>query len=360
MAEPKASPDVFTLETPTAPIPSPEESPPKDAPPAKGRGKGAPPRPPRFPALRAGLAHAWRSRRALLLVLVVQLLLGLTVAAPLHGRLRQHLDHHVQSAAFAGERDEVAKAAGWDAGLDPGVWADFKRVEAPFLEGISAALVWLAVVAWAFGALASGGFLSTGEVAIGVRPGSQVPGEPGPRTCAAFLAGGGRWFWPMLRTSLCFLVLVEGILGRFVFEGWGPVAARSQREAASGWTPWWGERTREAAFVFSFLFFRAAADLARAHLVLRGRRSAVLAFLRGIGTLVRRPLRAGGLALAIGLPEMALLLLCAWTLGLFPGGGVPHLLGAFLVLQAAVLVRWAGRAALLAGNLRLLSDVSRA
>ena len=124
--------------------------------------------------------------------------------------------------------------------------------------------------------------------------------------------------------------------------------------AASQATGWLGQREREAAFVALFLVFRAAADLGRAHLVVRGRRSALLAFGRGLWTLVRHPLRAGGLAVLVGVPEMLLLLSCASLLARFAGGTWWHLLGAFLVLQAAVLVRWWARAALLAGNVRLL------
>ena len=77
------------------------------------------------------------------------------------------------------------------------------------------------------------------------------------------------------------------------------------------------------------------------------RRSAVVAFARGLWRTVRHPVRTLGLALAVGLPAMALLLL----LSLVPFGGAawPALLVTFLLVEVAVLVRWASRAALLAG-----------
>jgi hypothetical protein len=53
-------------------------------------------------------------------------------------------------------------------------------------------------------------------------------------------------------------------------------------------------------------------------------------------------------------PEVLLLFVCALCLQSFPGGSWTQILGAFLVLQAAVLVRWTSRAVLLAGNVRLL------
>jgi hypothetical protein len=295
------------------------------------------------------------------MVVAVQVLLALTIAAPLHARLRASFDDHVQAAALAGEPDAIARATGFSSGLDGGLWGDFRREEATSLKGLEAALAWLAVVAWAFGAFASGGFLATTRDAAPttLEPATPTPAEARVGRCARFLAGGGRWFWPMLRMSVVFAVLVFGILGRVVFEAWAPAAAKLEKESASGWAVTTGERMREGAFVFAFLFLRAAADLGRARLVVEGRRSAFLAFLRGMVVLVRRPLRAGGVAIATGLVEMALLLACAALMGLFPGGRVPDLLGAFLTLQAAVYVRWAARAALLGANASLLADLAR-
>ena len=333
---------------------------------------GAPPRR-RRPALAAGIAYAWRARRAILFLVLAQLAFGLTIALPLRARVGPVLDVHPHAPALAGEPDAYDRAAGWTDGLDWSLLADLRKKEAPFLEGLSLALVWLAVLAWLFGQAAAGGILATAaekdleDGAPPPRPGS-APGSayepaapstagaaPGPRGFVArFLAGAGRWFFPMLRTSLVFLVLCEGVVRRVVFEAWGGIARDLESRAKADTIAWWGERRRELVYVAAFLVLRAAADLAKAHLVAFGRKSAVIAYVRGFATLLRHPLRAGGLALLVGVPEVALLFLCALLMQSFPGGTWTQILGAFLVLQAAVLVRWTSRAVLLAGNVRLL------
>jgi hypothetical protein len=304
--------------------------------------------------LLAGVEFAWRSRRALLVVTLVQLLFGLTVALPLRARFATHLDAHPHAAALAGEPSAFDRAAGWEAGLDWSLLADVRRKEAPFLDALSIALVWLGVAAWLFGQAVAGGLLASAaedEAALaGGAPPSAGAGT-GPRGAVArFLAGAGRWFFPMLRTSLCFLVLAELVVRRLVFETWGGIAGDAESRATSDAVPWWGERQREIVYLVLFLAFRAGADLGRAHLVVKGRRSAVIAFGRGLWTLVRHPVRAGGLALLVAVPEMLLLAACAWLLARFPGGTPLHLVGAFVALQLAVYVRWSARAALLAGD----------
>ena len=152
-----------------------------------------------------------------------------------------------------------------------------------------------------------------------------------------------------------FLTVTMLLARRVVFETWGGIAGDAEGEAKSQAAAFWGARTRELTFLGLFLVFRAAADLGRAHLVVRGRRSAVLAFLRGLGTLARHPLRAGGLAVLVAVPEALLVLALTAMVPGVSGSSWTHLVGLFLVFQAAVLVRWAARAALLAGNVRLLA-----
>ena len=341
---------------------------------AVGAPEGAAATPPRRrrPALAAGIAYAWRARRALLLLVLAQLAFGLTIALPLRARVAPVLDVHPHAPALAGEPDAYDRAAGWTDGLDWSLLADLRKKEAPFFEGLSLALVWVAVLAWLFGQAAAGGILATAaekdleDGAPPPRPGaspepwtaatpSTAGAAPGPRGFVArFLAGAGRWFFPMLRTSLVFLVLCEGIVRRVVFEAWGGIAGDLESRAKADTIAWWGQRRRELVYVVAFLVLRAAADLGRAHLVAFGRRSALIAYVRGFATLVRHPLRAGGLAVLVGVPEVALLFVCALFMRSFPGGTWTQMLGAFLVLQAAVLVRWTSRAILLAGNIRLL------
>jgi hypothetical protein len=352
-AEPGESPagDASPSAAAAAPAASAAEGAPAAAAATPGAGAGAPP-PRRESPLVAGISFAWRARRALALVVLVQLLFGLSIALPFRARIGPHLDSHVHASAFAGAPDRLDLDTDWPAGLDWGVWNDVKREEAPFFEGLGLAMVWIGVLAWAFGQAVAGGFLGTAAEDLAARAaGNALP----PPTAARFLAAAGRWFLPSLRTSLVFLAVTMLLARRAVFEVWGGIAGDVEAEAESQAAGFWGARTRESVFLGVFLVLRAAADLGRAHLVVGGRKSAVLAFLRGIGTLARHPLRAGGLAVLVAVPEALLLLALAAMLPGLPESTWVHLVAVFLVLQAAVLVRWAARAALLAGNVRLLA-----
>jgi hypothetical protein len=314
-----------------------------------------PPPPRRESPLLSGLAFAWRHKRALLLVVAAQLLFGLSIALPFRAKIGPHLDSHAHAAAFAGSPDAIDQNTGWDAGLDWGVWADVKRREAPFFEGLGLAMVWIGVLAWLFGQAVSGGFL--GAAAEDLAAGAAGTPLPDKGRVSRFLSAAGTWFFPSLRVSLVFLALTILVARRVIFEIWGGIAGEAEAAAPSQAASWWGLRTREGAFLVTFVVFRAAADLARAHLVVRGRRSAFLAFFRGLGTLARHPLKAGGLALLVAVPEMLLLFALARLIPGFPNSSTWELVALFLVLQTAVLVRWTARAVLLAGNVRLLSPV---
>jgi hypothetical protein len=327
----------FALDARSVPLPDPFQA---------AYGAGEPPPRGLWPALRAGLAHAWASKRALGFVLAAQLLFALTIVTPLAARLRTHLDAHAHAPALAGVPDAIDEAAGWGAGLDAGVWADLRRKDAAFFEGLDLALAWVLVASWLFGAFVAGGFLSTAahvRTWTGERPKS-----------AGFLAGGGRWFGPMLRTSLLFAVLYA-LVGRVVFETWDAFAKESEARTADGAAQWWGNRTREAVFVVVFLLLRVVADLGRARLVAFEKRSAVLAFFRGFLSLFRHPVRVLGLAGIAAALEALAFLACAALLALVPGGALwPDLLVAFVVFQVAVLARWSTRVVVLAGYVHLL------
>ena len=313
------------LETPLAPLPTPVASPPPpDAVPPTTAGP--------LTAAAAGARFALRAWRPLLAVLLVQLLLALTIAAPFQGALGARLDAHPQANAD--------RALGWEAGIDAGLWSDAQRGLSALFESLPVALFFVLLAAWLFGAVAAGGFL-------------QLAVEPGPMGAGRFFAGGGRWFGRMARVGVVFGGVFL-LVGRIVHEGWAAAALPGEKSATSEGVFWWGERAREVALLVAFLVLRVAADLARADLVLTERRSAFLAFFRRLGSVVRHPLRTLGTAALLGMPAFAALYGLSLLLGLLPSTGWGGIAALFLVLQLAVLLRWASRAAVLAADVRLL------
>ncbi len=319
------------MDTPLRPLPDPRVG---------GRGQRdpgeAPPRGRLRTALQAALGHLCLSWRALLFVLAVQLLLGLTVIVPLHAGLAESLDHHAHASALAGAPDAHDLELGWEAGMHPGVWRDLGREQEALLAALPLALFWICVTAWVFGAFAAGGFLGTYGAAR-IRLG-------------AFVEQGGRRFFPMLRVGVLF-ALSYYVLGRLVLEVWAQSVASDEFMAASQGVGWWGERVREGVMVLGFLWLRLAGDSARAQLVASDRRGALRAFLTGM--LRACSPRRWVLALALGVPAFGLLLLLAPLLGLLGGGSALALLGGFVLIQVAVLLRWSSRAAVLGGLLSL-------
>jgi hypothetical protein len=297
-----------------------------------------------LPAFRAGLAHAWRCRVPLLLVLVAQIVFGATVALPLHARWKASLGTHAHAPALGGHPDALDAAAGVPGSVDGVLLRDLRRVDAPFHEGLSLAFAWVCLAAWVFGAFAAGGFLATAD----------APPRPFGRRVESwrFLEGGGRWFWRCLRVSLGFAV-AYAILGRLLLEAWPAAVERSERDAVSDVVRFRGPIVREAAFLVGFLLLRTVADVARARVVVLRRRSAVLALFRSATSVARHPLRTIGLVVLSGALE-AVLLLAAWALlSVADTGSALDVSIAFLAFQAAVLFRWGARAACLGGLVHL-------
>jgi hypothetical protein len=314
------------LDTPVAPLPPP-------SPPTKGRRTLLGP-------AGAGLGFALRAWRPLLCVLAIQLVLGLAVVAPFHARMSARLDAHGHAPALAGRPDAFDQVLGFEGGLHPGVWTDAKRLEEPLFEGLSVALFFVVTVAWLFGALAAGGFLG-------------IAASGGPAKASRFFHEGGRWFPRMLRVGLCFGVLYL-LLGRVVFELWGLSVADAEKASPSEASNWRAARLREGTFVLLFLWLRVVGDLARADLVVFARRSALLAFLRAFGRTLRHPLRTLLPALLLGAPAFALLLGLGTAMNALGAGPDWTLWAQLGVIQAAVLVRWASRAAVLAADVEIV------
>jgi hypothetical protein len=293
-----------------------------------------------------GIRQAFHAWRPLLVVLLVQILLALTVTAPFRARVSARLDRHAHAAALAGSPTAVDAAEGWSAGLDGGIWRDLKRLEEETFQGLAAAFLWVALVAILFGAVAAGGFLG-----LAVEP-------KAPATAGRFFALGGRHFGRMLRVTLVLLVLVY-LAARLVYEAWGGAAKTAELAAGTSASVFWGRRIRDGVFLLFFLWMRVAADLGRADLVVFARRSAFLAFFRGLGRTLRHPLRTFGLALAVGAPALLLLLGLAFLRPAVVGATWVPLVGAFLLYQVAVWIRWTSRAALLSGDARLVAELAK-
>jgi hypothetical protein len=293
--------------------------------------------PPRSPVA-AGLAHAFGSWKAILLLVALQIALAATVVLPWHARVAGHLDHHAHAAALGGAPDAHDRAFGWvDAGLARGVLQEIAQVETTVLGTLERALVVVVLLAWVAGAFAAGGFLGTG-----------FQRDPAATSLRAFLAEGGRWLVPMLRVGLVFGVLLLGGW-RAILEVWAGLASAAEEAATSSRTAWWGERAREASAVGLFFWLRVAADSARADLVRGRRRSAWIGVLVGLTLPLRHPLTT----LALAAPVALLAVAVPYGIGLLlPELLAPHAVGhltCFLVLQVAVGACWLARATWLGG-----------
>ena len=316
------------MQTPRTPLPPPPPAPP------------APAAPSLFGAIGEGLAYVRRAWRALLFVMCVQLLLAASVVVPVQAGLMEHLDHHAHAPALGGAPDAYDRAVGWThGGIDRGVLADVVRVEKPRMDAATVTLFWIVLIAWLFGAVVAGGVLGT------------VGGDRGSVPVNAFLAAGGANFWRMLRVGVVF-GLFWMVMARIVMEGWGAAVAPDELLASSEETGWWGDRIREGVLVLTFLWLRVAGDLARVDLGRRGKRSALLGVLRGFGRTLRHPLRMPGVALAFGVPAFAGVFGLGMLMDVTEGDHWLAWLVTFVVVQTAVVVRWAGRMGVLAAYVR--------
>ncbi len=326
------------MDTPLSPFPDPQEVEVERA----GDHEGF------WSPIQDGLRYLTSAWRVLLIVLGFHLILGLTVVLPFQSALGARLDTHAHAPALAGEPDAYDVSTGWDqGGIDYGIWSDFKRLDASLLDTQRITLFWVALIAWLFGALVNGGYLGTA-----MEPLRRV-------SFTNFLIHGGRHFGRMLRVGLVFAVTYY-IVARVVLEVWAGAVEPDEQAASSSSVGWWNARIREGVMVLAFLWLRVAADLARADMVAFGRSSAAMALLRGFGRTLRHPVRTFGLALVLGLPAFGLILALSFLVDWAPGEGWIALLVMFVVIELAVLLRLASRAAVLVGDVRLVLATQRA
>ncbi|RMH04338.1 MAG: hypothetical protein D6702_03430 [Planctomycetota bacterium] len=153
--------------------------------------------------------------------------------------------------------------------------------------GLTLAPLWLAA-SW-LGLLVCAGWMATAR--------ARALRQRGGHGLADFLAGGGRFFFPFLRTWLLGLPLfalatwlVWGRPGawlmRLLLPPEGDPAFAAGETAAR-----WVENGREIVALLLVFGVEILLDLARAGLVAGGRRSALLALFRGLGVFLFEPLR---------------------------------------------------------------------
>jgi len=252
--------------------------------------------PPLLGTLFAGIGFALLRPRIWLLLTGVSFLLAWAVSAPVRESAQQSFGHVV---GFADEQ------AGVDAGALPRWWFDdWERLRGAGAQAASAALAPLLLLASLFGLIVTAGWM---EAAVHRREQSGS---------LAFLAGGGRHFFPFLRLWAFALAgyalvtwLVYGLPGEWLQAQFFPDGnlERAQSENSARWF----SLGQSVVYVLGLLKIEIIIDLARAQLVVRGGRSAGLALLRGMGFWLRRwvgclVIVSGGLAF-----EALLLLLVA-------------------------------------------------
>ncbi len=257
---------VDALPDPNAPVPS------GAAPPALV------PRPPRGPLtlLMDGLAMALGRPRVLLFLLGFSILSALPAALPVYRSAVEHLG--MLPPTWHGlPLDFHAPIPAW-------IFLDWQRADPGLQAALSSGLAAGILFASLSGLLICAGWMS---LAVGNRR------EHG---LYAFLRGAGRHFFPFFRTWLIGLALFYAL----TWLVWGPPGEALVHRLLPGGDPSrassenlgrWVVQGREILSLFALLIGEVLLDLARASLVAGGRRSALLAMLRGLLRLLMEPLR---------------------------------------------------------------------
>jgi len=220
--------------------------------------------------------------RILLVLMTVSLLLPLVVALPAF----QAADAHITSLqpVPGGSAIHLPQLApSW-------IFSEWERDAPTELGLVAQTLPALLLLASLCNLLFSAGWM---KVALQVKRGHSL---------RHFLQGGGRYFFPFLRTwllGLPFFALVTWIFwgapAEWVFEKMMPDGDAAM--AASERTGRWLETIRSVLYIVSLWKIEIILDLARASLVVGRRNSAFLALFRAIGFFMRSPFQIFGMLL---------------------------------------------------------------
>lgn len=225
--------------------------------------------------LMGGVRIAFSRPRILVFLLLVGMACALPVALAVHASASEHLVHAVDP--LGDPMDLVSGGPGW-------LLDEWRRADPSLIRSVGAVLAPLMFLAMLLGLVVTAGWM---DVALHARHAHGL---------SAFLRGGGRFFFPFLRTWFLGLgaaaavtwifwsVPGDWVVARLIPEG-DPDLAHSETVAR------WVENGREILYVLALLKLEIVLDLARASLVDGGRSSAVLAFIRGSAFWFRGSLR---------------------------------------------------------------------
>ncbi|MDP6962777.1 MAG: hypothetical protein QGF46_01270, partial [Planctomycetota bacterium] len=221
-----------------------------------------------------GFFFALLRPRVLTFLMIWACALPLVVAIPMFGQANKDLsaiqDYPGQTLLALPE-----SAPAW-------MFREWQIQSSSSLDSIAATLPLLIFVSSLFGLLFSGGWMSMA---------SHYRDE---HSLRAFLKGGGETFFPFLRSWLLALPLfalttyimwgapADWVLAKFMPEGDSSLADSEKTARAI-------DITRQVLYLFALLKIEIIVDLARASIVVGRRSSALLALLRAIGFLFRRP-----------------------------------------------------------------------
>ena len=302
----------------------------------------------------AGLGRAVAWPRLVAVTWLANLLVALPAAVMLGDRLRRSVgkseagERLLEGFDFSWHGEFMSDAEGLERTFEPG-----RLVTGGWLENLdgwwSGRLFEQPAAILAFGGLFTLVWilLSAGVVAHYHRPPQRF-------RLAEFLADGGGFFFRFLRLSLISAPIYYGIfrLARWLF----PSIEDAMRDVTAERTVLVYNLLAALVIVVLIATVKMGFDYARIAMVVEERRSSLLAALRGLGFVVRRPLVTWGLLLSFALLGLVLLALRLW---LVPGVGqqsILAILAVFLLGQAFLLARLGLRLGLLAAELALYED----
>lgn len=269
--------------------------------------------------------------RILLGILCAYFALALPVILPFGSVLQSRTNHRIDSALIAQEMNYT-------------VWFDLREQ----LASVEPALLATVLVAFLFGIFSSGGWL---EVLY------KREGKPGLKV---FCSGGGARFFRFLRLAALSLIAIA--FARWIIYGAPGQSVLKWCIGTTDLDEFHNETRRNlflnlqsALFTGSIAAIVLVSDLARAALVVRGGRSAVLGAIHGLSLFARRPLQA---IAAAGLPfllELGILISLAWGID-YASAGEPTIINLtilFLLILLVCLVREIMRAGRLGGLLAI-------
>lgn len=307
-------------------------------------------------ALRSGLGRLLFNWWLLLLVWILSLALALPAAWVMANRIQDSVGHSLAAEnlrqgfdlGWFGEFE--ADAQGLASTLSPTLsgagafyanleaWLDgglFRQLPTVVALGLSYALLW---------ALLLGGILH------------RLSGPSRHGEGVGFYASSGRYFLPFVR-----LALLSGILYYLIyrFQGWlFHYIEKSTRDVTVERVVFFYTLLAAAGVITLLGLVHVIFDYAKIAAVLEGRRSMVMAALRGLGFVLSYPFRTLALALLVGLAGVGVVALYSMVA---PGAGQSSpaaVVGAFLVAQLFLVGKLGLRLLLLGGETALFQSVT--